>query len=249
MGKDHRVMGSERLKLVGRGDEGQAGDLGDLFGNLLGKADRRIEAGSDSGAALCQFVKARKRDLQALDGRGDLRGIAAEFLAKRQRRCILCVGAADLDDMRESLRLGVQGLVEVLERRDKVTHDLLGAGNVHGRRISVVRRLAHVDVVVGMYGLLGAHLAAQHLDCAIGNDFVGIHVRLGAGTGLPYDKREVIVQLAVDNFLGSSNDCVTDLRIKAADSHIGAGGCLLDDAERTHDGERLLFPADLEIAE
>ena len=52
----HRVVRGQRLELVRRGDEGQAGDLGDLLGDLLGEADRRVEAGADRGAALRQLA-------------------------------------------------------------------------------------------------------------------------------------------------------------------------------------------------
>ena len=48
------------------------------------------------------------------DRRGDLRGIAGELLAERQRRGVLGVGAADLDDVGERLGLGVERLVQML---------------------------------------------------------------------------------------------------------------------------------------
>ncbi len=49
--------------------------------------------------------------------------------------------------------------------------------NVHGRRNDVITRLAHVDMIVGMNRLLVSHVATEHLDRAISNDLVGIHVR------------------------------------------------------------------------
>ena len=105
----HRIVRGERLELVGRGDEGQAGDRGDPLGDLLGEADRRVEAGADGGAALRQFASGRAASvsMRLIDER-DLRGIAGEFLAERQRRGVLRVGAADLDDVGECLRLGVR---------------------------------------------------------------------------------------------------------------------------------------------
>jgi hypothetical protein len=106
-------------------------------------------------------------------------------------------------------------------------HDLLGAGDVHGRREGVVRRLAHVDVIVGMHGLLGAHLAAQHFDGAVGDHLVGVHVRLGAGAGLPDDEREVIVELAVDHFLRGLDDGLAELRVELAERHVGFGAARL----------------------
>jgi hypothetical protein len=101
----HRIMRGQRLELVGRSDEGQAGDLGDFFGNLFGKADRRVEAGADGGAALGEFAEAGQGHFDALDRGGDLCGIAGKFLAERQRRGVLGVGAADLDDVAKAFTL------------------------------------------------------------------------------------------------------------------------------------------------
>ena len=46
----------------------------------------------------------------------DLRGVAGEFLTQRQRRRVLRVGAADLDDVGEFQGLGVERIVQVLQR-------------------------------------------------------------------------------------------------------------------------------------
>ena len=118
-------------------------------------------------------------------------GVAAELLAQRERRGVLRVGAPDLDDVREGPRLGVQRGVQVLQRRHQRVGDLARAGHVHGGGIGVVRRLAHVDVIVGVHGRLGAHHAAQPLDGAVRDHLVGVHVRLGARARLPDDQREV----------------------------------------------------------
>ena len=57
----HGVVGGQRLELVGRGDERQAGDRGDPLGHLLGEAHRRVEAGADGRAALGQLVEPGQR--------------------------------------------------------------------------------------------------------------------------------------------------------------------------------------------
>ena len=54
---------------------------------------------------------------------------------------------------------------------------LLDRRDVHHRREGVVRRLAAVDVVVGMDRRLGADHAAGELDRAVGDHLVGVHVR------------------------------------------------------------------------
>lgn len=63
--------------------------------------------------------------------------------------------------------------------------DLQGNSDVHGRGVRVVGALGLVDVVVGMDGLLRPQAAAHDLDGAVGDHFVGVHVALSAGTGLP----------------------------------------------------------------
>ena len=148
------------------------------------------------------------------------------------------------------LRLLVERLVQVLQRREQVVVDLLGAGDVHGRRIGVVRRLAHIDMVVGMHRLLRAHHAAQHFDGAVGDHLIGIHVRLGAGTGLPDGQGEMVVELAVDHFLGGGDDGLAELADRGGPARmfVSAAARLTMPRARTI-GRGLLFPADLEIAQ
>ena len=44
------------------------------------------------------------------------------------------------------------------------------------------------------------------LDGAIGDDFVGVHVGLRAAAGLPDAQREMVVELAGDDFVGGLRD-------------------------------------------
>jgi hypothetical protein len=131
--------------------------------------------------------------------------------------------------------------------RQQAVDDLLGGGDVHGRGVGVVRRLAEVDVVVGMHRRLGAHRPAQPLDGAVGDHLVGVHVRLRARAGLPHDQREVIVQLPLGDLLGRLDDGRADRRIEFAQRHVGLGGGALDDAEGPDDRQRLSLPSDLEV--
>src|SRR3546814_19598750 len=89
-----------------------------LLRTCFGKAGEGVEAGADRGAALGKLQQALGGALQALDAVGDLNGVAGEFLAEGQRRCVHQVGAADLDDAVEGLRLGVERGVQVAERGD-----------------------------------------------------------------------------------------------------------------------------------
>ena len=149
----------------------------------------------------------------------------------------------------QAVTLAASALCRCFSAGQQPVLDFLRAGDVHGRGIGVVGRLAHVDVIVGMDRLLGAHHPAQHLDGAVGDHFIGVHVGLGARAGLPHHQREMIVQLAVDHFLGGGDDGLADRLVQPAQRHVGLGRGALDDAQRPDDGQGLLFPADLEIAQ
>ena len=136
----------------------------------------------------------------------NLLGIARKLLAQGDWRCVLGMGAANLDNVRPSFGLGVQGRMQMRQCGQQMVGDFHRAGNVHSGRESVVRALAHVDMVIRMDGLFRAHLAAQHLNRAVGDDFIGIHIGLSARACLPYDQWEVVVQLAIYDFLRGLDD-------------------------------------------
>src|SRR5690348_1202722 len=77
---------------------------------------------------------------------------------------------------------------------------------MHDRRESVIRGLGTVDVVVWVYGLLAAQLAADRLDRAVGDDLVDVHVRLRARSGLPDVDRALAVQGAGEHLVGDLAD-------------------------------------------
>ena len=249
MAHHHRVVRRQCFELVRRRLECEAGNLCDLCRHQLVEALGRVEAGADGGAALCQFHQRGQRRLDARNAILDLLRIAGEFLAERQRGRILRVRAADLDDLLPVDRLLLQRCVQVLEGREQVGRDLLGAGDVHRGRERIVRRLAHVHVVVRVNRLLRAHHAAHHFDGAVRDHLVGVHVRLRARTRLPHDQREMIVQLAVDHFLRRCDDVLGQLRLQLAQLKVCFRRRTLHDAQRPHDRGRLFFPTDLEVAE
>ena len=178
-----------------------------------------------------------------------LRGVAGEFLAERERRRVLGVGAADLDDAGELLGLFLQRLLQMRERRDQPVRDLLGRGDMHRGREAVVRRLAHVDVIVGMDRRFRAELAAEHLVGAVGDHLVDVHVGLGAGAGLPDHQREMVVELAVDHLLRRLDDGAGARASSRPSAMVDLGGGALDDAERADERQRHALGADAEILE
>src|ERR1700730_13797942 len=180
------VVRCERLELVLCAHEGQTCELGYPRGNELGELGLAVEPGAYRGAALRQRIKLLEHGIEPCSAVPDLRRIARELLAERERRCVLSVGAADLDDMGELLCFFLQRLLQVRHRRDESESDLLDRRDMHRGRKAIVRGLAHIDVVVGVYRRLLAPLSPQHLVRPGCDYLVDVHIGLGARSGLPY---------------------------------------------------------------
>ena len=88
--------------------------------------------------------------------------------------------ASNFDNVLELIGLGVQCSIQRFQGGNEVLGDLHDSGNVHHSGERVIRRLRHVDMVIGVNGVLGAQLATQKGDGAVGDDFINIHVELGA---------------------------------------------------------------------
>ena len=246
-GLDHCVVGGQRLELVVGGHERQVGDGGDLGGHLLGEARFGVDAGAHGGAALGELVECRQHVPHPPERVLHLRAIAGKRLAQGQRRGVLQVGAPDLDDGAEGLRLFLQRLQQMFQGGDQPMDHLLGHRDVHGGGEGVVGRLRPVAVVVGVHRVLRAQRAAQNLDRPVGDHLVGVHVGLGARAGLPHHQGEVVVQLAVDHVLGGTGDGLGDLRFQIVQLRVGARGRLLDDAQRADHRPGQAFAADGEV--
>ena len=102
-------------------------------------------------------------------------------------------------------------------------------------------------MVIGV-NLLGAELATKNLNGAVGDDLVGVHVRLSAGASLPDDKREVIVKLSGDDLVTSLDHGGSDGRLKS-EVQVGFSSTLLENTEGLDDGKRhaLAFAANLKV--
>jgi hypothetical protein len=94
---------------------------------------------------------------------------------------------------------------------------------------------------------LAAALAAGQLDGAVGDDLVGVHVRLGAAAGLPDAEREVVVELAGDDLVGGAGDEVGAVGRHLAQVAVDQGAGLLEDAEGAEDRPRHAVGADGEV--
>ena len=210
------VVGRQLGELVRRGNEGQAGRFGDGRGHPLGEVWMRVQAGAHGGAAERQLVQVLDREGEAAQVRVQLGHPAAGFLTEGERYGVHEVGPADLDDARPGLGLGRQRIAQGSDGRNDLVDDGFGPGDVHRGGEGVVGGLRPVDVVVGVHGRLAAEHAAGHLDGAVGDDLVGVHVGLCARSCLPNAQREVVVELAVDDLLSCGGDQITDRGVQLA---------------------------------
>jgi len=108
MGRDKGIMRGEGFEFILCGFKRQACVIGDFFGEAFGKPGLGIEACADSGcadsgAALRERIEFCEAALDAFNAEIDLRDIAREFLAERNGRRVLCVGAANFDDFLKAL--------------------------------------------------------------------------------------------------------------------------------------------------
>lgn len=98
---------------------------------------------------------------------------------------------------------------------------------MHDGREGIVGGGGTVDVVVGVYRLLAAHLASQDLDGSVADDFIGVHVGLGAGARLPDNQGEVVDQLEVSDLLCSLLDSLADFGVWWAETILDSGRLLM----------------------
>ena len=127
------------------------------------------------------------------------------------------------------------------EKRIFYRHD---RGDVHRRGESVVGTLALVYIVVGMQQFFARDFVA-----AVGNDFVGVHIRLRAAARLPDDEREMFVEFARNHFVASGAYRFEFFFGKFSEIVVCNRGGFFKDSERVRDFSRHYFRADFEILE
>ena len=197
----------------------------------------RVEAGARGGAAQRDLPGAPERVPDAVAAQRDLRAVAAELLAERDGHGVHHVRAPRLDEVGELVGLGAERAGEPLERRQQVLLDAVDRGQVDGRREDVVRRLAHVHVVVRV-GVVAGQL---------GDHLVRVHVRRGARAGLEDVDRELVVVLALGHLVTGAGDALGDLGVEQAELGVDARGLGLDAAEPAHHRCRHALARDREV--
>ena len=231
---------------------GRPGQLRDLRGRCVAEPLRGVEPGADRRAADRELVQAGERRLDPLHIGVELGDVAAELLAEGERHGVLQVGAADLHDVVELLRALLEGIAEGSDLREEPLHDDLRGRDVHRRGEGVVRGLRHVHVVVRVDRRLRAELPARHLDRAVRDDLVRVHVGLRAGARLPDVQREVVVERAVGDLTRGVGDQAAELGVELSVLDVGERGGLLQDPHGPHDlhGHAIgVGPADREMVD
>ena len=224
-----RVVGALHRELVRRADERQPGQPGDLGCRRLGETRGGVDPGADRGAAERQPVDALERVAEPLRVVFEHAGIARPFLPQGDRRRILHVGAADLDDVPPRRRFGRDRVAQRADRGQQTLGHAECCGDVHRRRKGIVRRLRHVDIVVRVHRLFAPERRAGELAGAVGHDLVDVHVELGAAAGHPHMQRKHILVLAAEDLVGDLDDQAVDLAVEPAAGMIGVGRRLFQD--------------------
>ena len=204
------------MELVGIGLKIHSGHRAKLGANHLVVPLGGVESGAHGGSAdgkACQFLQ---RSAEHPAGRGDQFPPAGDLLAKAQGGCVLQVGAADADELRVStLQLG-KGRLQLFGGRQHLIYDAHGGGNMQRGGEGIVTGLGGVHMVIRVEG--NALFPGQ-----VSDDLVDIHVGLGAGAGLPDNKRKLLIPLSGANFFAGGRNGSGLLRRQLADLGVGPG--------------------------
>ena len=196
-------------------DEGQAGEAGDFGRRGFGKTGCGVDASAHGCPAQGEVIDPLQRILDPVQVVGQHRRIARPFLAQRERRRVLHVRPADLDDVVPFDSFDRNRVAERRHCRNQARLDTRRRGNVHRRGKRIVGRLRLVDVVVRMNRALAAERRTRELTAAVRHDLVDIHVELGPAARHPYVQREHVVVLTREDFVAGASDEVAGLVIEA----------------------------------
>ena len=126
-----------------------------------------VESGTDGGTADAERHDPGQGGIDPAEIRIEQGNVAGEFLPEGDRRGVLEMGPANFDDAGEGLGFGVENVAQFSHGREEVVDDDFRRGNGHGRWKGVVRRLRHVDMVVGVHGRFRPHLAPGEFNGAV----------------------------------------------------------------------------------
>ena len=223
------------VNLLGAVTKGKPDQPGDFGGDGFSEAGGGVDAGADGGAPEGEAIDTFEAVVQALDIVGQHAGIARPLLAERDRRRVLHVGAADLDDVLPFLGFGCDGIAKLRDGRNQAPGGADCCRNAHGGREAVIGRLRHVDVIVRMNRRLAAESCTGELAGAVREHLVDVHVELGAAAGHPDMEGEHVVMLAGEDLVGDLHDQVVGFVVEALAGVVNVrGGFFQDCVRRDH---------------
>ena len=225
----------------------EAGLPGDALDGQAREVRVRVDAGSGRRSPQRQLGELLRGVPEALDAARHLRGVAAELLPQPHRGGVHQVGAPRLEHAVEGLRLVREQRPQVLQRRDQLLLDGGARGDVDGGRDDVVRRLAEVDVVVGVDARV-----AGFVQKAVGprrDHLVRVHVGGGAGAGLVDVEHELVVPVAARDLGGGPGDRPRDVVVHVPQVAVDPRGRFLDQAQRLDEAASETLAADGEVLE
>ena len=151
--------------------------------------------------------------------------------------------AARLHDVRVLGGLRVERVGELVEL---LAHRLreLEMREAHRGGGHVIRRLAHVHVVVRVHVLVRAEAAAEDLVRAICDDLVHVHVERDAGSGVKDIEHELVGVRAVQDLVARGDDGVPSLVVQPTGLGVGDRLGLLDADHGPDEGEERPVAAD-----
>ena len=124
-------------------------------------------------------------------------------------------------------------------------------GHLDRRRVGVVGRLRHVEVIVRLDDLVVALLVPGQLERDVGHHLVGVHVGRGAGPALIPVDLELVVILPLHDGFGGLLDRPEHLLVHRADVGVAARRRQFHDRPRFHEPGIVADrdPRDLEVFE
>ena len=125
------------------------------------------------------------------------------------------------------------------ERGQEIVRELPERGQMHGRREDVVRRLAHVHVVVRMNTLAGDRR----------DDLVRVHVRARPRARLEDVDRELVVELAGGDAVAGGGDAVGEVVVEQPEVGVDTRSGRLDPSQPACDGDRDGLAGDGEVGD
>src|SRR5262249_59646654 len=181
---------------VGAGGRGKPVRLTYWAGRSLGKPRGKIYPCTTRRTPERQAVYALQSCFYSVQIIGQHAAVARPFLTQRQWSGILHVCASDLDDAIPFPRFRSNCITESGNCGYETLFHIHGGGDAHGRRERVVRRLRHVDMVIGMHRSMASEGSTGELGAPVGDHLIDVHIELCAAACHPNMKRKHVMMPA-----------------------------------------------------